>query len=149
MCGARQVSALVVALVLQGSPAETWAEPRQAPRYKIVAHPEVAVDKLTRRQLIDVFTRRQTRWPSGDAILPVDLRSDSPVRRDFVVDELKTSVQAIKNYWQQQIFSGRNVPPPELDDDAQVLKYVLKNSGAIGYVSISTSTEGAKIISVE
>jgi len=62
----------------------------------------------------------------GETALPVDLRSDSSVRRKFSESVLKRSVAAIRSYWQQRIFSGREVPPPELDSDAAVLRYVAK-----------------------
>ena len=58
------------------------------------------------------------------------------------------SVSAIKSYWQQMVFSGRGVPPPELDSDGEVVKFVLKNRGAIGYVSGGANVAGAKIVFV-
>jgi hypothetical protein len=47
-------------------------------------------------------------------------------------------VSSIKAYWQKQIFSGRGVPPEEKQSDEEVLEYVSKNVGAIGYISEST-----------
>ena len=48
---------------------------------------------------------------------------------------LKRSVAAVRSYWQQRIFSGRDVPPPEVDTENQVIKYVAGDPGALGYVS--------------
>jgi hypothetical protein len=48
---------------------------------------------------------------------------------------LKRTVAAVRSYWQQRIFSGRDVPPPELDSDASVIAYVERTPGAVGYVS--------------
>jgi hypothetical protein len=45
----------------------------------------------------------------------------------------------IAEFWRQQIFSGRNVPPVEKASDSEVLEFVRSNPGAIGYVSSSTS----------
>ena len=61
---------------------------------------------------------------------------------------LRRSVAAVRSYWQQRIFSGRGVPPPELDDDAAVVRYVLKYPGAIGYVTEGTPLEGAKVVTI-
>jgi len=44
-------------------------------------------------------------------------------------------VEAVRRYWQQCIFSGRSVPPPELDSDEAIVRYVAKYRGAVGYVS--------------
>ncbi len=36
--------------------------------------------------------------------------------------------------------------PKELDSDAEVVAYVIRTRGAIGYVSAETSTEGVKTL---
>jgi hypothetical protein len=61
---------------------------------------------------------------------------------------LKRSVAAVRNYWQQRIFSGRGVPPPELDSDEEIVAYVLKHRGAVGYVSGSAELRGTNAIEV-
>ncbi len=79
----------------------------------------------------------------------MDLNPDSPARNKFSDEVLQRSVAAIKSYWQQLVFSGRDLPPPELDTDEDVVKYVLKHSGAIGYVSASANINGAQPVTVE
>jgi ABC-type phosphate transport system substrate-binding protein len=118
------------------------------PPFRVITSPNNGVSSLERKFLVDAFLKRATRWPNDELIRPVDLDADSPVRRAFSEDVLKRSVSAVKSYWQQMIFSGRGVPPPELDTDEQVVRFVLRNSGAVGYVSGATSLEGVKIVSV-
>ena len=62
------------------------------------------------------------------------------MRRIFSERVLKRSVAAVRNYWQQRIFSGRDVPPPEVEGDEAVVAYVAEHPGAVGYVSL-----GAKL----
>ena len=116
--------------------------------FRIIVNPDNPVGSLDRRFLTDVYLKKTTRWASDEAIRPVDLGPGSPVRRVFSDDVLKRSVSAIKSYWQQMVFSGRGVPPPELDNDGQVVRFVLKNRGAIGYVSDGADVAGAKIVPV-
>lgn len=40
------------------------------------------------------------------------------------------------------------MPPPEVDDDDQFVKFVLQTDGAIGYVSPNAALRGAKVIPV-
>ena len=62
---------------------------------------------------------------------------------------LGRSVSAVRAYWQQQIFSGRNVPPVERPSDAEVLTFVKEHPNAIGYVSASTpAIDGTKTLPV-
>jgi hypothetical protein len=58
-------------------------------------------------------------------------------------------VQAVRAYWQQLIFSGRGVPPVELESDEAVVAFVLKYPGAVGYVSGATNIGNAKALRVE
>lgn len=121
----------------------------QAPAYRVIVHPSNAVASLSRDQLADAFLKKVTRWPSGEAIRPVDLHSGASARQKFVHDVLRRSLAAVRSYWQQLIFSGRNIPPPELDSDAAVIAYVLKYPGAIGYVSGDANVADAKVIAVK
>jgi ABC-type phosphate transport system substrate-binding protein len=101
---------------------------------------------VEREFLSDAFLKKTTRWQDDEAIRPVDLRPSSATRKYFSERVHKRSVAAVRSYWQQRIFSGRGVPPPELDDDAAVVRYVLKHPGAVGYVRGDSPLEGAKIL---
>ena len=57
--------------------------------------------------------------------------------------------RAIKQYWNQQIYAGRAVPPPELAGDAKVVAFVLANPGAIGYVSADATITDVKLVTVD
>jgi hypothetical protein len=116
--------------------------------YVVIAHPGVTTAMVDREFLEDAFLKKVTRWPAGDSIRPVDLAPGAPVRRAFSADVLHRSVEAVKEYWQQRIFSGRDVPPPELDADADVVQYVLRHTGAVGYVSSTANLDRAKVLSV-
>jgi ABC-type phosphate transport system substrate-binding protein len=121
---------------------------RGAEAFRIIVNPENPVGGIDRRFLTDVYFKKTTRWSNDEAIRPVDLGAGSSTRRAFSDDVLKRSVSAVKSYWQQMVFSGRGVPPPELDSDAEVVRFVLKNRGAVGYVSGSADVAGAKIVPV-
>jgi ABC-type phosphate transport system substrate-binding protein len=116
--------------------------------YQIIVHPESPVRELSRSFLRDAFLKRTNRWSHGPTIRPVDLVPRAPVREVFTRDVLGRAVAEVKRYWQQQIFSGKNVPPPELESEAEVLAYVLKHTGAIGYLPAAAQTTGARVVMV-
>jgi len=119
------------------------------PVYVIVVHPANPSTSVPRKFLADVFLKKTTRWDHGEVIRPVDQVPDSPVRRRFSEEVIKRSVAAVRSYWQQLIFAGRDVPPPEVPSDEDVIKFVLKYPGAVSYVSGTADVDGAKIVSVE
>jgi len=120
-----------------------------APEFRVLIHPENPTTSLSKDFVTDLFLKRVTRWRDGEAVHPVDQRADSGVRKSFSDDVLRRSVSAVKRYWQQRIFSGRDLPPPEFDSDEAVVSYVLKHRGAIGYVSGRAKLDRAKSILVQ
>jgi len=103
--------------------------------FLLVVNDQNATVAMPRSLVSRYFLKKVSRWDSGAVALPVDLPADSPVRDAFSRRVLSKSVSSIKAYWQQQIFSGRDVPPPEKADDAAVLEFVRANPAAIAYVS--------------
>lgn len=69
----------------------------------------------------------------------VDLEKSSKIREDFSKDLLGRPISAVTNYWQQQIFSGKEVPPAEKASDAEVLSFVRANPKGIGYIDTHTT----------
>jgi ABC-type phosphate transport system substrate-binding protein len=118
--------ALALALVAQAASAQD---------FKVVVNASNGVSSLTADTAAQYFLKKKTAWPGGQPVQPIDLADESSARRAFTRAVLKKDVNAVKSYWQTQIFSGRAVPPPEKPSDAAVLAYVEANPGAIGYVS--------------
>jgi ABC-type phosphate transport system substrate-binding protein len=125
------------------------AVPGPAPSYRIVVNPSNPTSTVERRFLEDVFLKKIKHWPSGEAIRAVDLEPSSPVRRRFTEEVLRLQLGAVRAYWQQRIFAGRDVPPPELDTDQDIILFVMKHAGAVGYVSTSAPASGLKVVSIK
>jgi ABC-type phosphate transport system substrate-binding protein len=116
--------------------------------FKVVAHPAVPVDSLSRSDVSRVFLKKQIRWSSGASAVPVDQAADSSVRGAFSKAIHQKPTAAIVAYWQKQVFSGRDVPPATRGSDSEVLAFVKATPGAIGYVSPGASTAGVKVIEI-
>jgi ABC-type phosphate transport system substrate-binding protein len=137
------LSVLVALCALSSAHAESPAV------FRVIVHPDNPSSAFNREFLTDAFLKRTTRWNDGETIKPVDQRVDSLARRRFSESVLQRSVAAVKSYWQQRIFSGRDLPPPELDSDDAVVGYVLKHRGAVGYVSGSAKLDRVKVVAVQ
>ncbi len=142
----RFAGAGICALALLAGRGDARAESR--PDFLIIVHPGNPIAEIGRSFLADVYLKRTTRWDDGELARPVDQRPDAAPRRAFSESVLKRSVEAVKRYWQQRIFSGRDLPPPELDDDAAVVTYVATHRGAIGYISGATKPDKTKLVPV-
>jgi ABC-type phosphate transport system substrate-binding protein len=131
------VTALAAGLVLITSS----RVPAAAEGYKVIVHPSNAITSLPRDQVARMFLKKTTNWPDGGPAVPVDLSDESSVRATFSKEVLKKTLSEIRSYWQQQVFSGRSVPPIEKTTDKEVIGFVEGNPKAIGYVSAGATGE--------
>jgi ABC-type phosphate transport system substrate-binding protein len=120
----------------------------QAAGFVVIVHPTNPVTELPREQLARMFTKKAKRWASGQPVMPVDLAESAKVRAAFTQAVHGKGVSAVKSYWEQQIFSGREVPPAEKGSEAEVLEVVRSTPGAVGYVSADRDLHGVKVLVV-
>lgn len=132
---------ILIALLLLAN-----AAPEPARAYRVIVHPDNPVTSIERHRLSEIFLKKITTWPDDEHTAPVDLAASSPLREKFTDAVHGKSLSAVKSYWQQLIFSGRGLPPPELDSDEAVVRYVLSHRGAIGYVSDKAQIGAAKVV---
>ncbi len=137
--------ALLGALALGAAlPAARAEEP-----YKVVINSANTTGALSREKLAAYFLKKEARWSDGGKIVVVDRNPGAAVRVAFSKGVLAKDVAAVKSYWQRQLFSGRETPPAELDSDREVLDFVAKTPGAIGYVSAAADLgAGVKVIRI-
>jgi ABC-type phosphate transport system substrate-binding protein len=103
--------------------------------FVVVVHVDNPSTTIARDQLSKIFLKRANKWPNGNPVMPVDLASGSAARAAFTKTVHGKSVTAVVAFWQQQIFSGRDVPPPEKASEKDVVEFINGHPGAVGYVS--------------
>ena len=137
---------LILAATLSLAAPQAWSAD---PGFKVVVNTANTTTSISKEQLSRCFMKQTNTWITGDTVLPVDQAATSPIRAEFSSAIHDRDVGAVKSHWQRQIFSGREVPPPEKATDEEVLAFVRANPGAIGYVSSDASVgAGIKIIEV-
>lgn len=116
--------------------------------YKVIVNSSNPVTSLRAAYLSDLFMGKIGRWDHGDDVAAVDRSARASLRARFSRSVHHKSVAAVKSHWQQMIFSGRGVPPLELRSDAEVVAFVQRDPGAIGYVSTSASLNEVKVVEI-
>ena len=106
--------------------------------YLVVVNDGNPTKAMTSKEISELFLAMEPVWGSGQTARPVDLKSDSPVRRSFSQAVHGRNVTAVKSYWQKMIFSGKGAPPPELEHETEVFRFLAANPSGIGYVSSGT-----------
>jgi len=117
--------------------------------FKIIVNVQNPVSTIARERLANIFLKKVKRWGDGSAIAVVDQPSAAPVRAVFSREILGRPTLAIQVYWRQQLFSGREYPPPVRASDDEVAAHVRENAGAVGYLSADASVgDQVKVLKV-
>ncbi len=142
---ARLASLLLVAACLLVAPALS------AQKFLVVVNPRNPVVRLNQSQVSRIYLGKLQAWEmngSLEPVAPVDQRPDSPLRAAFSQRVLRRSVSATASYWRQELYAGRNVPPPE-QSEAEALQTVRTVAGAIAYVSDKADLRGVKVVPLQ
>jgi ABC-type phosphate transport system substrate-binding protein len=100
--------------------------------------------KLVKR----IFLGKENKFSNGKEVLPLNQAPYSGVRGAFDTDTLGCSSTQIAVYWSKLVFTGKNIPPKELDNDTALLVLVADNPNAIGYVDSASVSDVVKAISL-
>jgi ABC-type phosphate transport system substrate-binding protein len=125
------------------------AAPASAQEFKVIVNASNPTTTLPAAVAAKLFLKEATAFPNGTPATPVDQSKSSPVRATFSKSVIGRPVTAVETYWQQQIFSGKEVPPPAKSTDDDVIAFVKATPGAIGYVSASAATAGVKVVDIK
>jgi ABC-type phosphate transport system substrate-binding protein len=121
-----------------------WAQTKS---YKVIVNPSNPLTSISYENLSRIFLKKTTKFPNGLSASPVDLPANSSIREHFSEDVLGKPASAMEAYWQQLIFSGRDIPPPQ-KNERSVVDFVRSNESGVGYVSTTVDTSGLKVILV-
>ena len=123
------------------------ASPASAAEFKVVANPSVKASEITIDDLKGVFLATRTALPDGSQVEPV--LGKTGAAHDAILGDLGKTDAALSAYYRGLVFTGKASMPKVCDSDAEVIAYVSKTKGAIGYVSTGVNAPGTKTLDVK
>ena len=115
---------------------------------KVIANSSVGASSVSADELKDVFLATKTSLSDGSHVEPV-LEKGGATHEAFIKEYLGKTDAALQTYYRSLVFTGKASMPKTLGADADVVAYVARTKGAIGYVGAGTSTAGVKILEVK
>ena len=100
----------------------------------VIVNPAIGVQRLSRREVLDIFLGRYRTFPSGTSALPIDLDVSSPERKQFYELLAHKEPSDMGSYWARLTFSGKISPPFAVPDAHMAIDIVANNPNAIAYV---------------
>jgi ABC-type phosphate transport system substrate-binding protein len=115
--------------------------------FKVIANPAVNVSSVSSEDLKAVFLG--TKSSLGDThVVPV-LEKSGSAHEAFLKECVGKSDAALSTYYRSLVFTGKGAMPKALGSDAEVIEYVAKTKGAIGYVGAAAAPAGVKTLDVK
>jgi len=122
--------------------------PTVAGEFKLIANSSVKADSISTGELKKVFLEEKNALHDGTHVEPV-LEKGGPAHQAFLRECLGSTDDDLQTYYRVLVFTGKGSMPKELGSDAEIVAYVAKTRGAIGYVSAEASAEGVKTLAIE
>jgi ABC-type phosphate transport system substrate-binding protein len=120
----------------------------QAGELKVIANPSVGASSISTDELKGVFLATKTSLSDGSRVEPV-LEKSGAVHEAFLKTYIGKTDTAFETYYRSLVFTGKGSLPKTLPGDAEVVAYVAKTKGAIGYVSAGANVAGVKTLEVK
>jgi len=124
----------------------TVASPASASEFKVVANPSVKASAITVDDLKGVFLATKTSL-EGAQVEPVLAKAGTA--HEAMLKDLGKTDSALSTYYRSLVFTGKGSMPKICSSDAEVIDYVSKTKGAIGYVSAGANAVGTKTLDVK
>ncbi len=119
----------------------------------IIANKDVSEASLSQQEIQEIFLGKRVQWSDNSRIRFVTV-GDAGVHSMFLKQYVKLSDSDWKMYWKRMVFTGRGMPPETISSEAEVIGFVSKTKGAVGYISAEgmpkkPENDAVKIIGVK
>ena len=116
----------------------------------LIANASVTLDEVEAGMVQKIYLGRLTEWNKEAPIVPV-LLAGGPVTNDFLKTLVKKTSFQFNAYWKRAVFTGTGTPPRTFDSEDELVAFIAKTEGAIGYVGSADDLpdEGIKILTIQ
>src|SRR5262245_22021188 len=114
---------------------------------KVIANPSVGASEISTDDLKAVFLAVKT-TVAGSQVEPV-LGKSGRAHDAFLKTYLGKSDATLTAYFRGLVFTGKASMPKVCDSDADIVAYVAKTKGAVGYVGAGSAAQGTKTLAIK
>ena len=95
-----------------------------------------------------ILLGNKTKWDGG-GLIKLAVLTQGDAHEKIMHDYVQRSADQFDKYWKKMVFSGKGMMPMQAASDADLVAYVAKTPGAIGYVSAASVTGAVKVLPVK
>ena len=100
----------------------------------VIANPSVPAENLDPESVQNIFLGKTVQWKNNDMVTIV-VSEKVEVHEMFLQKYIKRTNNQFNNVWRQNLFTGTGKQPVKANSLEELIQYVAKTPGAIGYIS--------------
>lgn len=104
----------------------------------VIVNAAAPVDTLSRTTLRAIISMRIRQWPDGTPIMVYVLPDRDDRHREFCKEILRVFPYVLRDTWDRLVFTGTGQAPIEIQTQEELIRYVARTPGAIGYARLDT-----------
>jgi len=115
-----------------------------ASEYALVVNQHTAIEKLSLKQIKDIFMMKK-HFVNDIKVIPVNITASLKLRTIFEKEVLRVNRNKLNSYWVKKHFQG--IRPPVVQSSLNSMKLFIKNvDGSMGYLPLSAIDSDLKVI---
>ena len=111
----------------------------------IITNKSNDVKQISYIDLLLIYKSKLKKWPNGLKIKVTDFDESTEVKKEFY-KKIRRTPQSIKNIWLRKRLLGEAKLPKNFTSEDEMLHYISKTPGAIGYISKAKVTGKVKVL---
>ncbi|MBU1170747.1 MAG: substrate-binding domain-containing protein [Proteobacteria bacterium] len=113
----------------------------------VIGNRSVPASELSPTDIQNIYLGKKKMWDNGVKVEVATLGGGELTDR-FLKAYVKKNSSMYNKYWKKQVFTGGGKPPVTFEREKDLVEYVSKTKGAVGYVTSQSYTDSVKILAV-
>lgn len=113
----------------------------------VILNAAIPATGLSEDDLRDYYLGKKTSWPDGSKVVVVVLKDGAS--HDNLMKKLGKSSSQFITGWKKLVFTGKGAMPEQVGSEDEMVAFVAKTPGAIGYADASKVKDGVKAVLVK
>ncbi|WP_300668559.1 substrate-binding domain-containing protein [Desulfoluna sp.] len=117
-----------------------------AEQLRVIGNRSVPVASLEQKAIKDIYLGKVTMWNNGMKVVFVTL-TKGDTQDAFLKKYVKKNRSTFNRHWKKKVFTGEGQMPLSFEKERDLVEFVEKTKGAIGFVTSGAATDQVKILS--
>ena len=116
---------------------------------QVIAHPSVEIESITGKKLRYIYSMQYKRWANDTKIKVITLHPQNPLFKKMSINYMQIQPYVLSRQWNRLKYSGTSMVPIVVRDEDEMISFIQRIPGAIGYISTDKNILGLPLLKVK